>query len=672
VILRRIVLKNFRQFIGEQEICLLDSTNPDKNVVVIQGENGRGKTGLFRALMFCLFSDKLLQQDAEVAMNEINLVNTNALFEAGINKPIDASVEVEFEHRGTRYSILRSLKGVLTADRGIVEEDSEVRAFVFTEKGNAEVISTDKVEELVNSIINRRVKDFFLFDGEKIENLTRAGITQKKEVQKGIRNLLDIDVIEKSINVMKALTKKLEKDLEKNSSSELSRYLKTRVREESDIEDYIETLKDIDTQTDYAKEEKEILDKRLDQFKMISNQLKRRSDVERSLSIEKKRKADLLSRICENTFRAAFPLVKKELTNTFEKLDTLKKKGEIPPEIKRELIDKIIEEDRCICGRSLKDHKEAYSQIIEWRNKIGPSFTQQYAYGLWVSLSTLVPRIDEEATNIRTLTYEFSQCRHRVEELRQELQRISEEIGSVNREDITQLESTRNRVNDKIIELEAKRCQINEKIEDKRKSVETLSAKIEEEKKNEAINRELAERATISRMALVALIEVYKEFTIYLKDALGKESTDLMNKLLDEKGKETLRKIVVKEDYSLEIRDKWGQTFLANISAGQRQIISIAFIAALAKLASTGEFVDMPLFMDSPFGRLSSDHRNNLIKEVPSLCSQWILLTTDTEFRTEEAELLSATGKWCRFFKLLPEEGGNTVVKEITSWKNSI
>jgi len=161
-----------------------------------------------------------------------------------------------------------------------------------------------------------------------------------------------------------------------------------------------------------------------------------------------------------------------------------------------------------------------------------------------------------------------------------------------------------------------------------------------------------------------ALADVYSEFTDEIKALIGQEATALFRDLLDTEGNETLRAVVVNEDYSLQVLDRWNRPFLANISAGQRQIMPISFIAALARVASRHSLPEMPLFMDTPFGRLSFEHRQNLIRKVPSLASQWVLLATDTEFRKQEAALLRAGDRWGRFYVLRPDQGGNTLIEE--------
>ena len=53
MLIRKIVLTNFRQFYGEQTIHF--STNEDKNVTLIHAENGVGKTALLNAILWCFF-----------------------------------------------------------------------------------------------------------------------------------------------------------------------------------------------------------------------------------------------------------------------------------------------------------------------------------------------------------------------------------------------------------------------------------------------------------------------------------------------------------------------------------------------------------------------------------------------------------------------------------------
>ena len=155
------------------------------------------------------------------------------------------------------------------------------------------------------------------------------------------------------------------------------------------------------------------------------------------------------------------------------------------------------------------------------------------------------------------------------------------------------------------------------------------------------------------------------DFTEEIKNLIGRHATEYFERLLDDQSKKMLCQIIVKDDYTLQVLDRWNMPFLANISAGQRQIMSISFIAALAReAAGEKEVLEMPLFMDTPFGRLSYHHRENLIKNVPGFAVQWVLLATGTEFRKPEAELLRKGGKWGKFYVLKPADSDATKIVE--------
>lgn len=69
--------------------------------------------------------------------------------------------------------------------------------------------------------------------------------------------------------------------------------------------------------------------------------------------------------------------------------------------------------------------------------------------------------------------------------------------------------------------------------------------------------------------------------------------------------------------------------------------------------------------MDTPFGRISGNNRDNLIENIPKLTSQWILLLTDTEFTTSEEVKLKSTQRLGRWYKLEQISIGHTQIKEV-------
>lgn len=71
-------------------------------------------------------------------------------------------------------------------------------------------------------------------------------------------------------------------------------------------------------------------------------------------------------------------------------------------------------------------------------------------------------------------------------------------------------------------------------------------------------------------------------------------------------------------------------------SAGESHVFALSLMSALASLAS-----DFPIIMDSPFARLDTTHRRNVIEHFSSMGRQLILLVHPAELRPEELELIA-------------------------------
>ena len=51
--------------------------------------------------------------------------------------------------------------------------------------------------------------------------------------------------------------------------------------------------------------------------------------------------------------------------------EILYQKGALPAPLKREFVDKLLEEGACICGTPLAEHSEPWEHVKEWRQRAG-------------------------------------------------------------------------------------------------------------------------------------------------------------------------------------------------------------------------------------------------------------------------------------------------------------
>ena len=94
MLLRSLKMMDFRQFKNES---ITFATDSEKNVTIIMGENGAGKTTISQAFSWCLYGDT--DFDDKIMLNKI----TSAAMKPGEKKSV--LVELELTHAGTDYTI---------------------------------------------------------------------------------------------------------------------------------------------------------------------------------------------------------------------------------------------------------------------------------------------------------------------------------------------------------------------------------------------------------------------------------------------------------------------------------------------------------------------------------------------------------------------------------------
>ena len=85
-----------------------------------------------------------------------------------------------------------------------------------------------------------------------------------------------------------------------------------------------------------------------------------------------------------------------------------------------------------------------------------------------------------------------------------------------------------------------------------------------------------------------------------------------------------------KQSYRISVISEHGQECLGDLSSGERQILALSFTAALYSVSG----YSVPIFIDTPLGRISEKSRENVAKYLPDYLSktQLIMLPTDTEY----------------------------------------
>ncbi|MDD5210575.1 MAG: AAA family ATPase [Elusimicrobiales bacterium] len=663
MLLKKLTLKDFKQFHGKQEIVF--ATDNKKNVTVIYGANGRGKTSLYRAIMFCLYGDKTLAQDPSESADNLRLVNKHAVSEAG-KDGVSAFVEIEFEHRGHKFVLRRSVLAISDDDDNQEEQLSEVCLEETTSRGNTEKeTSVEKIDEKINSILDKRIKEYFLFDGEKMENLTRISREQKRQIQEGIKNLLNIDKLLIANDGLACLLKDLQNQLKLKANAAYKKELELLSEKESELAKTSASVEQFDKEIKGAEIVMRDYNKELSAHKEIAEFLKRRKQIDEEQGRTQAGLDTLVSEFVQENDDIGILLAKSEIEAASKTINSKIDRGDIPVTYRAKLFEKILKDNICICNADLSKNQAAINAIRAWKDKSMSEVAETGIINAHADLARTESYIKTKVDSIQRKMRDYSDRIQQIESFEKERKAIKEQIGDqTSNKDIATLEAKYEEARVAKIKLEQKLDDAILKKEMAKKELDKVRDNVKQLEKDEAVKSDIASRCQLVNEASDALTQVYNDFTSEVKVEIGKCASEIFKELIDKEGGSTFKKIEIQQDYSLELFDFRDKPFLANISAGQRQITSISFIMALARIASSNDMLEVPLFMDTPFGRLSGAHRDKLLEKIPLWTKQWVLLATDTEFTKEEADKLRKTGRWGKIYDLESSRTDTTKIVE--------
>lgn len=664
--LLQISLNNFRQFYGSQNI---DFAHDDKNITIVFGENGKGKTGIFRALMFGLFGDISLRQDDEKGKG-LHIVNLKALKE-NINNPVDGSVKIIFEHKDKKYELTRVMQGVMTTNSHI-ERVLDPRLHIFDENGNysADAITdNEKIKVIINGIIHEKIKDFFLFDAEKIDTLTKTDLKVKDEVKTAIVKLMQIDKLEDGINLLKKLY-----NSERRTMITSSQNLDLNRREE-EIQNLNDEIKKIEEKIILKEENKKSCEREINDIetKLLENEdvrkLKEKCEEEIkkrhiNMKLASAKKEDIKQILLQN----AHTLVMKDShipTKGYLEQIIVDQKDLIPIEV----IEKSLNDMICACCKTdLNEDEERYKNIL----MIKKNFKRSELTPLISLINSSIHDIsfDEEEIHNKIGRYlsDFRDIKGDIEDIQKMIDKYNSEITlEANQEEsLKELEKTLEFKRKKLEGLKFEIIVVKQNLEEKNK---------EKLRKEDEFNKVLKEQDALRKDKLVldhieklknAFEEIFKEYSDEMRNELTSESTRIFKLLIDRKDKDLINKIEINNKYEIDLIGWENINITPDISQGQRQVVALSFITALAKVAAGGtKNIDFPLFMDTPFGRISGNNRDHLIDNIHNLTSQWILLLTDTELSRTEEMRFKSTGKLGKWYKLDQVEKYHSNIVEI-------
>ena len=614
--LERITLENFRQYYGRQR--LIFSKDPQRNVTVIHGVNGAGKTSLFLAINWCLYG--------EGVSNVGELISKEAISRAQSGETVQTLVELAFTHDGERYLVSRRLSGVKQPD-GSIAINSQDDFTMMRIQWDGQAKRVNNPIGTMNAILPSNVRTYFLFDGEKIDNFAKPEASD--EVRYAIYNVLKLEVLTRARRHLEDVAAEYRRELKRVSTGELRELVEREEKARKEKEQALARKEELEREIESARRKIADIDQRLREIQDARALQQQRERIERDL---KQRESELgglveeIRRIATSSFvTIAHPAIERALAI----LDEKRERGEIPSNIRQQFIQDLIERLQCICGRPFELNSPEHNRLLALMNSSFPGSLEDEVLDTSAALRPLVERGQALKEDLDKAMRRRTNLLDLIQALEEELDDVRRQLKGSPQEEISRLEKQRQDFQADIESNRLKQGNLDTRIEALNKQITELGKQIEKAKKAESKERLLTRKASLAQRAADAIDEMYQVFADEMRQRIEAETKKIFKQLIWKDSH--FQDIRLGPDYNLEVIDRYGLPARPELSAGERQVLSLSFITALARVS--GE--EAPLVMDTPLGRLSSYHRNSITEHLPELADQLVLFVTDEELRGE-------------------------------------
>jgi DNA sulfur modification protein DndD len=628
--IRSISLTDFGPFKDEQRI----EFPPESGVSIVYGENMRGKTTLLNAIRYALFGKVITRGATQVALHQIGNWET-----AKDKGKYGFKVVLEFDHEGLKYQLTREHRpraGVKTP-----ETDMDYQQDCFLRKGSM-VLGPDERDSELARIMPETVSRFFLFDGELLqqyEELLRNESDMGRNIKEAIERILGVPILTNGRSDLSELSKDAQKReakaAQKNQKTQsLGNQHEALLKQRDGLQEETDRLKKDLEALRVGKASQEDLLRSTEKTKALLDERTRLqeeiSTSEARLKEKDDRRKDLLSvawkGLLNSRIRSTRDSLEIELKNNRDAYQRALVSTDMA-----ESFRKALDEGQCSsCGQDLSERaRERLKKIVaEAMPKDERAQTEATIQQLESRIAAL--KQSEAASNADVL----QEVQNAIDELKvkkataeDRLTDIREQTKNLDETEVRRLYSEYEKTLTEIGILQAgikKQDETLKGINDNIGKVEAEMAKFADTDLDmERARKELCEQL---KALFAGAVDSYRE---RLRGRVEKDATDLFLKLTSEPEYKALS---INDSYGLTIVHQDGSAIPVR-SAGAEHIVALSLMGALQRNAP----LRGPIIMDSPFGRLDEVHTTKVVRALPSMADQVMLLVYESELDPKQA-----------------------------------
>lgn len=655
MLLESIKLHNFRQF-RDESIDFARGEN-GKNVTIIIGENGTGKTTFAQAFFWCMYG--------ETEFSDKTILNKIVATEMRPGQDESVKVTLSLRHGKVGYTLIREQIYKKDYNNNVKGDNTIFDIAIKDVDGNTTYVKKTQCEAEVKSILPKELSRYFFFDGERIEKMSKDISSGKKSTDfaEAVKGLLGLNGFISAIAHFNPRSKNgvigsYDSSFDSKSNVKISEYTATIDRCNTEIGRLEARLEMLEAQTESAKQRKAEKTEEIKQYAEGEELQEQKEKLQKQIRNAETARANVYKTICKdfNSSMSSFfsmALMKRALAFLAQEDFT----GKDIPFMHTKTIEYLIKQRVCICGTHLDEGSVPYNKVMDLINYLPPQ-----------SISTSISDFKKEA-------------RRRAGNVDDIVSGVQENLAVISsqNDDITEKMDDIQRIDKKLSggDVRGKVRAINAEIQ----ICDDIIRKSEGEKR--ACDREIGgytkerDRADSERRNLTLLddrnrkIEIYKAYAERIYSELVKtystSEAEIRSKLQD-----TINEIfkqIYEGGLSLTIDEKYHISVYANdyegdVETSTAQSISVifAFITGIIKMARENRNASddakllssepYPLVMDAPLSTFDKRRIKTVCEALPKTAEQVVIFIKDTDGELAEDYMGDKIGSRHCFDKL--------------------
>lgn len=674
MIINNITLYNYRLYEGTNTIKF--SPADSKNIYLISGENGFGKTTFLHSLLWCLYGRLISDIEAETR-KDIASLGYNAFLKSNLNHNVRKEFEalddkvkagikkngysLEYAHLSqiTNYSVSIEFADVVIPSLPCTTLTIRRSYDMVLEKESVDILIDGVKNELTREIgpeifindfiLNKDIAQFFFFDSEQIVSLAETNTpTERRRLCSAYNEVLGVRKYEDLKKNLENIRLRFRK---KSSDIEHREHLLSLIAKRDGLNGKIDQVKKDLDQAEATLAELRNKDGEL-QMRMVreGNNTTREeiNKLESVIKVTKQKDEEYKGQLKRFLEYAPLAIAGNLLSQAKKQVEhDFQLKSANNNQLSRNVIVSEISKDMQLMLKGLSFEKETNDKLKKEIQKVLNKYIDSNNLSdVQISLTDEEYEEFVSVYNHITTTYrlEFERLSDDYRKNKQVLERNSRKLsnihGNENDELIKNIRAQKNKIEDEIVGVDNTIKSLHETMGTYIQELATTNKQISEISKLVSLDDTDEKKDSLSKQLIEELSDFLYQLKIEKKYSLERRIKSILNTLMHKADFIGHVEVVVSDDdmdidlYSVDGRKIHKDT----LSKGEQQLYATSILKALVEESG----IQFPVFIDSPLQKFDKSHATKIITEFyPSISKQVVLFPLlHKELTTDEFEIM--------------------------------